>query len=140
MPLRLREAQITEISTIRIGTAVVILNAWRRSVADEKLLGVSTRRWVAMLLTASALGLLAAWVGLLVGSDKVIVCGSGSVLDRYAEKIAKGFGAGHIDGAVASYCYVPSSQAWVGAGAALMAVVMVTVTEFVRHGQRHRGM
>ncbi len=93
-----------------------------------------------MLLVASVLGLVAAWVALFLGSDKKIVCGSGSGVDRYAETITKGFGAGHVDSATASYCYVPSSQAWLGAAVALVAVVTVTLTVFVRLSPRHRGM
>ena len=93
-------------------------------------------RRVSTATAALTLGLVAGWLALVAGSDEVIVCGSGTALDRVAEDVNRGLGAGHIDGATATSCTVPSDGAWIGALGALAVVVALTIAVSVRLARR----
>jgi hypothetical protein len=71
---------------------------------------------------AVGIALLASGVVAALGPEAEVVCGRGHVLDRLAQAIMHPLGAGHIDGASASFCAVPSTTAWPMAAAAFVAV------------------
>jgi hypothetical protein len=57
-----------------------------------------------------------------LGPSGEVVCGTGHVLDRIAQAVTQPLGAGHADGPAASYCVVPSTNAWVIAAIAFAAL------------------
>ena len=62
-----------------------------------------------------------------VGPEAEVVCGTGHVLDRLVQAIMRPLGAGHVDGAAASSCVVPSSAAWAMSAGALVLVLASTL-------------
>jgi hypothetical protein len=87
-------------------------------------LAVGSRRFPNMFVVAGIVitGLVLAAVVAGLGPSGQIVCGSGHVLDRIAQAVTQPLGAGHVDGPGASYCVVPSTNAWVMAAIAFAAL------------------
>jgi hypothetical protein len=83
------------------------------------------RSWLAWPAGVMVAGALAAIVAGL-GPQTEVVCGTGHVLNRVAQRIMQPLGAGHIDGASATYRVVPSTAAWLMALFVLVAVLVVT--------------
>jgi len=70
-------------------------------------------------------GLVGAVAIAVMGPSTTVVCGEGNLLDRLARRIMQQLGAGHIDGATASYCVVPSTTAWLEALGVLVVSVLI---------------
>lgn len=79
-----------------------------------------------------AAALAVAGVAVVVGPDRQVVCGDGHVLDRVAQRVARGFGGGHVDGPDASTCAVPSAASW-----AIAAVVLCGGAAYAFHRRLH---
>ena len=62
-----------------------------------------------------------------MGPSTTVVCGRENLLDRLARRIMQPLGAGHIDGATASYCVVPSTTAWLEALGVLVVSVLIAI-------------
>lgn len=88
-----------------------------------------TRRLV---LVAGAI--VVAFAVLVAGPDRLVVCGTGNVLDRAAQRVA---GGGHVDGPDASRCSVPSAAAWAVAGIALAGGAVLAIRPWGARGRLH---
>lgn len=91
-----------------------------------QLTGPLGRRRIAGLTILVAVASLAAFaLAASLGPEKVIVCGTGGRLDRVTQVLTQALGAGHIDGATASWCTLPSAAAWAVADLAFLVAAGV---------------
>jgi hypothetical protein len=91
----------------------------------------SWRAWTAGVVVAATSAVIVAGLG----PQTYVVCGTGHVLNRVAQRIMQPLGAGHLDGASATYCVVPSTTAWLMALFVLVTVLVVTYA-FTRRALR----
>ena len=58
-----------------------------------------------------------------IAPGDTVVCGRGHVLNRLVQAVMQPLGAGHIDGATATYCVVPSTIGWLLAIGVFVVIV-----------------